>query len=154
MGLAIDLSAQAAQVFEVLNAFCMQNRVDQSAAATLRNMRPEQQVAVMQEGPLAGSNPSAVLMARIRKVQSATTLSSSAGSTERMAAAVATGDPISLFVASNKLDFAAENALRQLTIEQCCAVLNEGGVTGCHNPSAVLMGRIRKVQLGQNPRGS
>lgn len=56
-----------------------------------------------------------------------------------------TGDPIAAFVAENKVDKVAEEALRGLPPELLRRVLADGPVTG-PNPSAAVMGRIRALE--------
>jgi len=54
-------------------------------------------------------------------------------------------DAVSIFLASNKMDIAAGNALRALPLHLQQAVIAEGPVHG-RNPSAIVMARIRRVQ--------
>lgn len=50
--------------------FCDANQLDVAAANALRALPPDLRQDVMAEGSVRGRNPSAILMARIRKVQS------------------------------------------------------------------------------------
>eukprot|EP00929_Paragymnodinium_shiwhaense_P091559 TRINITY_DN51482_c1_g2_i1.p2 TRINITY_DN51482_c1_g2~~TRINITY_DN51482_c1_g2_i1.p2 ORF type:complete len:188 (-),score=17.65 TRINITY_DN51482_c1_g2_i1:248-811(-) len=54
-------------------------------------------------------------------------------------------DVIQVFCDANNLDIASANALRTLMPWQRDIVITEGPVRG-RNPSAILMGRVRKVQ--------
>jgi len=50
-----------------------QNRLDRSADNALRSLPPDLQRKVMDMGPIIGSNPSAIVMGRIRLARTATT---------------------------------------------------------------------------------
>lgn len=66
------------------------------------------------------------------------------------AQAAADGDPVAIFVCQHGCDYSSEMALRNLPVEAQCKVLNEGPPLKASNPSAVLMSRIRRAQLGQS----
>ncbi|CAE7944164.1 leuA [Symbiodinium necroappetens] len=59
----------AATAGDPVAKFCMQHAVDYSAENALRALPVELQCKILNEGPLRASNPSAVLMSRIRKAQ-------------------------------------------------------------------------------------
>mmetsp|Transcript_77347 Transcript_77347/g.128230 ORF Transcript_77347/g.128230 Transcript_77347/m.128230 type:complete len:105 (+) Transcript_77347:2-316(+) len=59
----------AALAGDPIAAYVAQYGVDQSAESTLRLLSPELQCAVMNDGPLRGTNTSAMLMSRIRRYQ-------------------------------------------------------------------------------------
>eukprot|EP00439_Symbiodinium_sp_Y106_P086708 s400_g35.t1 len=59
----------AAAAGDPVAKFCMQHAVDYSAENALRALPVELQCRILNEGPLRASNPSAVLMSRIRKAQ-------------------------------------------------------------------------------------
>eukprot|EP00435_Cladocopium_sp_Y103_P034681 s3413_g9.t1 len=59
----------AAAAGDPVAKFCMQHAVDYSAENALRALPVELQCKILNEGPLRASNPSAVLMSRIRKAQ-------------------------------------------------------------------------------------
>lgn len=56
-------------------------------------------------------------------------------------------DPVSAFLAENKVDEKAAHSLRALPPELQHRVVAEGNVLKSNNPSAVLMGRIRVVEV-------
>lgn len=52
-----------------IQQFLVDNKVDSRAAASLRQLPMELQQKVVAEGPVTGTNPSAVMTARIRKIE-------------------------------------------------------------------------------------
>jgi len=72
-----DMSALAAYMGSVSNTmpdpvalFLEANNLDVAAGNALRALAPALRMDVIAEGTIKGRNPSAILMARIRKVQS------------------------------------------------------------------------------------
>merc|ERR1719171_3024269 len=54
-----------------VDVFILDNRVDESAAKELRRQSEQVQLKVMRAGPITGQCTSAILMSRIKRVQSA-----------------------------------------------------------------------------------
>lgn len=135
---------------DAVGAFCRASGVDQNSELALRALPPQLQQVVVAEGAIMGMNPSAILIARIRKVETAVPIGSVTpppGYRPRpeTVAAAAAGDPVAIFCTQHGVDYSAENALRALPVELQCRVLNEGPLRA-QNPSAVLMSRVRKSQ--------
>lgn len=61
--------ARAAAADPAVEQFLQETRADQRASGALRALPAELQRKVVAEGPVSGTNPSAVLMARVRKVE-------------------------------------------------------------------------------------
>ncbi|CAE8644106.1 unnamed protein product, partial [Polarella glacialis] len=110
--------------------FCRSASADQSSELALRALPLHLQQAVMSEGSIAGFNPSAILMARVRKVEHSALAAGASSVASRpradTLAAAAAGDPIALFCMQHAVDYSAENALRALPVELQCRILNEG----------------------------
>lgn len=137
---------------DAIRTFCTASGVDQSAELSLRALPAHAQQMVMADGPAVGFNPSAILMARVRKAEQAMAglalmaARSSPRPRPETVVAAAMGDPVAIFITQHAVDFSAENALRSLPVALQCRVLNEGPLRAA-NPSAVLMSRIHKAQL-------
>lgn len=145
---------------DAVSDYCRRFGVDGAAEQALRSLPLEGQKAIMSDD-LSGTNPSALLMARIRKaketfrstavpppmaaslVQNVTLPLSSLASLPF--SAPLPGDMVGLFALQNGLDRTAEATLRALPADLQQRVLDLGPVQGT-NPSAVLMGRIRLVR--------
>jgi len=117
-------------------AFVQQNAFDSGALAAFKALREDIRRQVMAEGPVTGNNPSAMLVARIKKVESSLN--------------AVPNNAVSVFCQENRLDLSAEHALRALTPEVASRVMSEGPLLGS-NPSAVLMSRIHKAREGLQP---
>lgn len=136
---------------DVIGVFCRSAGADQNSEQALRALPVHLQQLVMAEGSIAGLNPSAVLMGRIRKVENNAGAANAAAAAglhrprPETVAAAAAGDPVAKFCMQHAVDYSAENALRALPVELQCKILNEGPLRAS-NPSAVLMSRIRKAQ--------
>mmetsp|Transcript_12562 Transcript_12562/g.24555 ORF Transcript_12562/g.24555 Transcript_12562/m.24555 type:complete len:653 (-) Transcript_12562:36-1994(-) len=118
-----------------LTRFIQENNVDEGAQDALWDLGPEDQEAILREGPCTGANPSALLMSRIRRL-----------AMERAAYAppVSAGD-VERFLQENDIDAAAAATLRECDPEIQKRVVAEGQVTG-RNPSAMVASRIRRAQ--------
>lgn len=143
----------AGAIGDAVSNYCAAHNVDIHAQSVLRKLPQTLQQMVINEGPVGGTNPSAALMSRIRKVE-ATATGFGQGMTPQPQAfgprpAANSNDIVAMFVQQNSIDHASETALRALPLEKQYLVIQEGMVQGCKNPSAVLMGRIRKAQIGQ-----
>jgi len=114
---------------QAVHAFCAENDIDGKAFSALMEAPPHIQQAIMQEGHITGRNKSAILLSRLRRAE-----------------AYAPPDPVSMFIAENYLDQAAEQRLRELSFPVQQAVLCEGPLVGARNPSAVLFARIKRVE--------
>jgi len=136
---------------DVIGVFCRSAGADQNSEQALRALPVHLQQLVMAEGSIAGLNPSAVLIGRIRKVENNAGAANAAAAAglhrprPETVAAAAAGDPVAKFCMQHAVDYSAENALRALPVELQCKILNEGPLRAS-NPSAVLMSRIRKAQ--------
>jgi len=149
LALVTSIVPAAVGASDVIGVFCRSAGADQNSEQALRALPAHLQQAVMAEGSIAGLNPSAVLMGRIRKVENNAGASAAAAGLHRprpeTVAAAAAGDPVAKFCMQHAVDYSAENALRALPVELQCRILNEGPLRAS-NPSAVLMSRIRKAQ--------
>jgi len=152
--------------------FVQENDLDAAAAATLRECDPEITKRVVAEGRVTGRNPSAMVASRIRRAQqehqSLRTLreqqSAGSGPILRPVVAVklgASADPtgaayappappmnpgiVERFLRENNIDADAASTLRECDPEVQKRVVAEGQVTG-RNPSAMVVGRIRRAQ--------
>merc|ERR1719277_239429 len=54
---------------ELVSTYLQENKIDARAAASFRALSEEVQQKVIQEGPVTGTNPSAVLTARVKKIE-------------------------------------------------------------------------------------
>mmetsp|Transcript_43472 Transcript_43472/g.81635 ORF Transcript_43472/g.81635 Transcript_43472/m.81635 type:complete len:499 (+) Transcript_43472:63-1559(+) len=118
--------------------FCQYNGVDEKAGANLMAQTPPVQQLVLAEGQITGRNPNAVLTSRIKRIMDNGNFREPS--------------PMSRFVSENFLDFNAEQKLREQPRDIQKLVLEEGPLTG-RNPSAVLSGRIRRIQEGGGKGG-
>jgi len=115
--------------------------VDQKAGDTLRSQSEEIIRKILGEGVMAGRNPSALLMARIRQL---TTESGLGGDDWDHAPWRSSKDSMELesFVKEAGLDGAAEEALRAQSEDVQRKIMSED-VVKCRNPSAMVMKLIR-----------
>eukprot|EP00927_Polykrikos_kofoidii_P046326 TRINITY_DN40555_c0_g1_i1.p1 TRINITY_DN40555_c0_g1~~TRINITY_DN40555_c0_g1_i1.p1 ORF type:complete len:552 (+),score=97.15 TRINITY_DN40555_c0_g1_i1:44-1657(+) len=121
--------------------FARQNSLDASAIKTLREQQLDVQQKVISEGFLTGTNKSAVLMSRVRRV-----VEQAKEHFGHVSPAPAQSeDAIGAFARENALDSAAERALRDQPETVFQRVLDEGPITGL-NRSAIVISRIRRVQ--------
>lgn len=108
-----------------VESFIAEYEPDEDAANCLRTQSAEIVQSVLSEGPLMGTNPSAILMSRIRTALSA------AATDWQSFLSVVDEQARELFMAQGQ--------------EVMDAVMEEGSLVG-NNPSAILMGRIRKAK--------
>lgn len=128
---------------EVLN-FCLLNAVDEQSATDLMESPPEVQAMVIARGELAGArNPSAALHARIRDARKAFAAGSGG---DQQVAEPASIEEVEDFIASNGVDEAAADALRELTPQDQRTVLERGDLSTARNASAALLARIRDLR--------
>lgn len=157
-----------------VGAYCAQCGVDMNAEQALRSLPEEAQRAVMSEGLCVGMNPSALLMARVRKARDNAPpgCGVSAGGqllnfppppdyggqviTPPQMHIGCSGPPppngsgelrdhVERFLTQNCVDVSAGQALRSAPPEVQRQVLTDKPLQGCHNPSAVLMANIRRA---------
>lgn len=116
-------------------SFIAEYELDEAAANALRTQSADVVQNVLSQGPLLGNNPSAILMSRIRQA------SSHAATDWESFLEVVDDSAREQFMAQEK--------------QVMDAIMEEGPLTG-NNPSAILVGRIRKVKqsLGKAAGGS
>eukprot|EP00408_Alexandrium_pacificum_P029888 CAMPEP_0171277852 /NCGR_PEP_ID=MMETSP0790-20130122/64568_1 /TAXON_ID=2925 /ORGANISM="Alexandrium catenella, Strain OF101" /LENGTH=306 /DNA_ID=CAMNT_0011746993 /DNA_START=22 /DNA_END=940 /DNA_ORIENTATION=- len=118
-------------------SFIAEYEPDETAANALRSQSSEVVLNVLSQGPLVGSNPSAILMSRIRE-----------------ACACAATDVDSFL---EVVDDSARGQFMAQDQQVMDAIMEEGPLTG-NNPSAILVMRIRKARqslgLGKAGNGS
>jgi len=139
---------------EQLEHFVQVNCLDPHAEKVLREQPSDIQARVCGEGPVTGDNKSRIVMGRIRRSQGTGryALGALGGQpSPYMPGAVGSPAPgIDEFIRANQLDSLAERELLALPVERQILVMGEGEVTGS-NKSAVVMGRIRRVNQGELP---
>jgi len=115
--------------------FIAEYELDEAAANTLRTQSSEVVQHVLSQGPLLGNNPSAILMSRIRQANSC--------------AATDWESFLEVVDESAREQFLAQDK------QVMDAIMEEGPLIG-NNPSAILVGRIRKAKqsLGRAVDGS
>jgi len=135
----------------------------------LREVAPEMQRTIIDEGPVTGRNPNAILISRLRRVQQGLPpgvrdalglpLSTAVAGTPLLGAPPPpSGAPPELiasverFILENSLDDNARLILTSAPADVQLAVISEGNLTASRNPAAVLVSRIRRVQ--EQPGGS
>jgi len=114
-------------------SFIAEYELDEAAAHALRAQCSEVVKNVISQGPLVGNNPSAILMSRIRQATSC----------------AATDWESFLEV----VDESAREQFLALDRQVMDAVMEEGPLNG-NNPSAILVGRIRKARQSLDANGS
>merc|ERR1719230_837064 len=122
--------------------FCRASGLDGSAEKTLLEQPPDVQQWVMAEGSLTGSNKSAVLMSRIRRIVDQRHLPRSSGGSALFGNSLR--EQVEAFIRDNDLDDTASMALRDKPEPTLRRVLEEGPITGSKK-SAILMGRLRRI---------
>eukprot|EP00406_Dinophysis_acuminata_P008107 CAMPEP_0179236650 /NCGR_PEP_ID=MMETSP0797-20121207/14036_1 /TAXON_ID=47934 /ORGANISM="Dinophysis acuminata, Strain DAEP01" /LENGTH=589 /DNA_ID=CAMNT_0020943911 /DNA_START=240 /DNA_END=2009 /DNA_ORIENTATION=+ len=130
-----------------VDLFCFQNGVDPSAIRQLKEQPLDVQEKVIQEGFLTGSNKSAVLMSRVRRIVSGLAAAPDppplGGPGAQGGNALA--DQVTTFAYENQLDAGATNLLREQSEHVQRMVLEEGPITGS-NRSAILISRVRRIE--------
>lgn len=114
---------------EAIVMFCRQYGADASAERVLRQLHPQAQQRVLDEGPVGGANPSLELMNRVSRIE-----------------AWEHGQHIHAFLGHGRpiVEAAASEAFRGLTMEQQRAVLAFGPLMS-PDPTGELMARVRDV---------
>jgi len=110
-----------------VESFCRQYGVDVSAERVLRQLHPEAQRRVLDEGPVHGANTSLELMNRIHRIE-----------------AWEHGFHVSNFMSRAFVNPMAEESFRVLSFEQQRAVMSFGPLM-CPDASAELVARVRDV---------
>merc|ERR1740123_1664429 len=105
--------------------FIEQWNLDERAAAALRASSEEAVRSIISQGPILGDNPSAIVISRLRQV---------GGDSEQ---------DWDTFV--SMIDAKAKDTFSAQSEEVIQAVMAEGPLVGS-NPSAILIGRIRKAK--------
>jgi len=147
---------------EDVDSFVSSNRIDGPAARDLRNEPLEVQLAVLERGPLSVCvNPSAALIGRIRDAKRGihegrgpSLAAPAPGAPDALLPLANAGRPsseVDRFLLDNKLDQGAVISFKAETPETQRAVMEQGPLFNCTNPSAALMGRIRAVKTGAQP---
>lgn len=139
-----------------VEAFILDNEIDEKAAIALRELDFEMQQDVLSRGMLSDArNPSAVLLSRIRQCRQR-------GGREKSAvggrsARENLNQEVEEFVRANNLDERAQNCLAESdasVIRQLLAT----PLTDARNPSAVVLSRMRQIKQdsasGRGPRDS
>lgn len=125
--------------------FIKSNKVDKTAAASLRSCSPTVKRAVLSCGDLKGfPDPSIALQARIKDLRSGGT-----GHIHSHAfgpPADPTDEDIDRFVRENDLDEGAAEKLRACPGYVIQAVLSRGALRGTRNPSSALLARIKEAK--------
>ncbi|CAJ1431069.1 unnamed protein product [Effrenium voratum] len=125
---------------EAVEQFIVENGLNERAADALRTVPPFVQEQVLEQGPLQGCRePSASCIGRIAKAQRGTVVGQSFHAP--------TADELTAFVQENVLSERASAALNEALPIIQRAVLDQGSLRGCREPSAGCMGRIKKATL-------
>eukprot|EP00747_Dinoflagellata_sp_TGD_P118213 gnl/TRDRNA2_/TRDRNA2_172768_c1_seq1.p1 gnl/TRDRNA2_/TRDRNA2_172768_c1~~gnl/TRDRNA2_/TRDRNA2_172768_c1_seq1.p1 ORF type:complete len:316 (-),score=55.67 gnl/TRDRNA2_/TRDRNA2_172768_c1_seq1:58-1005(-) len=138
-----------------LDQFIFENCIDEKAAGFLRQEPAHIIHAIMEKGSLAKcSNPSAAVLGRMREIKragaSAMAMQGSMGMQmalqgQRMNAEVQPGE-VESFCRQYQLDERASNALQEEDAHVQRAVIDRGDISGCKNPSAVVLSRIKAAK--------
>eukprot|EP00442_Polarella_glacialis_P029061 CAMPEP_0115095696 /NCGR_PEP_ID=MMETSP0227-20121206/29223_1 /TAXON_ID=89957 /ORGANISM="Polarella glacialis, Strain CCMP 1383" /LENGTH=226 /DNA_ID=CAMNT_0002489171 /DNA_START=51 /DNA_END=731 /DNA_ORIENTATION=- len=126
-------------------SFALANGLDEKCLEVLLSQTPEVQRYVISMGPAEGRNPSAMVMGRITKATGDLGLATVGN------AALPSGDvgqKVEDFIAANCLDEKCGELFRNAAPECQIAVMNLGGAEG-RNPSAMVMGRMKKYERGE-----
>lgn len=110
-----------------LTRWCRQYGVDMGAERVLRQLHPEAQRRVIDEGPVGGLNPSLDLMAQIHRFE-----------------AWEHGFHATDFLRRNFVDASSEEAFRQLSVEQQRSIMGRGPLMSSDRMGE-LQARIREV---------
>lgn len=138
---------------EAAREFCARNGVDMNAMQALLSLQDHGQRSVMNEGPLVGTNASALLMSRVRKArdggyppQGTTPLPLPSNlPVHAQPADPETQAAVERFLSLLPVDASAANALRAAAPVVQRQVLADKPLQGCNNPSAVLVANIRRA---------
>jgi len=122
-----------------LEEFIVENGLDEKCGENLRSQPLEVQQFVIGRGPAEGTNPSAMITARIAKCVQEYSIGDTGGDL---------GSKLEEFIAQNTLDAQVAQNLRESSTACQYAVLSLGPATG-KNPSAMVQGRIAKFVRGR-----
>merc|ERR1712217_299363 len=138
MGQPVTTNSRGHNQESEVDVFCSQNGVDPSAIRQLKEQPLDVQEKVIAEGFLTGTNKSAVLMSRVRRINGTTIAPASAPRCRQAVAAggSALADQVTLFASENQLDTGAINLLREQSEYVQRMVLEEGPIMGT-NRSAI-----------------
>eukprot|EP01065_Artemidia_motanka_P013153 TRINITY_DN1724_c5_g3_i1.p1 TRINITY_DN1724_c5_g3~~TRINITY_DN1724_c5_g3_i1.p1 ORF type:complete len:587 (+),score=177.23 TRINITY_DN1724_c5_g3_i1:151-1761(+) len=142
---------------EQIADFCDRNGVDDAGKQQLLSIPPDQAARVMAEGELRGAvNPNAVLSARIRNVAGGLMAARPGLGPPKMQVGPAgahldleTKLKLEEFCHRNGIDDRATKDLLRLPPELSRLVINEGDMSGVHNPNSALKARIKRAQEAQ-----
>lgn len=163
----------APQAYDPIAMFVADNSLDASAQRQLREQPMHVQEAVLQEGPVTGRNPSAILSSRIKRIIErggpqfvprreepynagygmmwpAPPVMHYPPARVSSAPTRVSVDEVRQFAVENRVDDQAIDALLEAPKYIQQAVLAEGGITG-RNPSAILLSRLRRAQAQAAP---
>jgi len=126
--------------------FLREHGFDDYAEKVLLEQRTEVQIRVLADGEVTGDNKSRILMGRIKRAQAGLRN----GGANLAGAQSPNLKAVEDFVVANEIDGLAVRELHSLPPQKQLMVINEGDITG-GNKSAILMGRIRRVNQGEAP---
>lgn len=126
--------------------FIVESLVDEKCADTLRQQTYEVQAAVLNQGPVEGRNPSAMVMGRI--ATAARVGVAGGGGGQRQGVSSVDAQQLEDFIEQSGLDEKSAASLRGQPPTIQAAVLRKGPADG-RNPSAMVMGRIAKAARGE-----
>jgi len=134
-----------------VDAFCLNNSLDEQATAQLKELDEGMQREVLGRGPLTDArNPSAVLLSRIRQLKQ--------GGGRRKGGGGGGGGfgghkdrdgldrDVEAFIRDNDLDHRASACLRESDDDILGELFARGPLTGARNPSAMVLSRIRTIK--------
>eukprot|EP00747_Dinoflagellata_sp_TGD_P118222 gnl/TRDRNA2_/TRDRNA2_172768_c1_seq9.p1 gnl/TRDRNA2_/TRDRNA2_172768_c1~~gnl/TRDRNA2_/TRDRNA2_172768_c1_seq9.p1 ORF type:complete len:340 (-),score=62.75 gnl/TRDRNA2_/TRDRNA2_172768_c1_seq9:58-1077(-) len=131
-----------------LEDFCIQYQLDERATRALQSEDPIVQRAVIDRGDFAGcTNVSAVVLGRIKSARQSAGLPATIGinMVAQGQGGVEPGE-VEEFCVLHQLDEAASKALQEEDPAVQRAVIDRGDISGCKNPSAVVLSRIKAAK--------
>lgn len=141
-----------------LNAFIEEHNVDETAAAALRSASPTMKRNVLNSPEFQNStNVSALLLSRIKSKSTGAGPQAPWGGIGGSAAADAVrqalrdmgasgNKDVEEFIKKNDVDVQAAAQLRECSQDIQQVVIGRGALSGSHNPSSALIGRIREAK--------
>lgn len=149
-------SGPAPQASEMeLEAFLLENVVDERAAEAIRSASAEVQHAAIQRGSLQDAkNPSSALLGRLRDAEGS--LGGSSGGKGRQSGRDS-GQMEALveaFISVGGLDDRAAEAMRKAPPMAQKAVMDGGPVSECRNPSSAVIGRLKDAKENSSSMSS
>lgn len=129
---------------KAIDDFIVDNKINDSAARTLRDASPTVKRAVLAFGHLSGTqDPSQELLARIREAPAAGSSGMNSGGL-----GLPSSQDVEDFIKDNDVDGRAAADLRDLPPVLQRAVLVRGDLRSARNPSSALIARIRDAKMG------